>query len=745
VDTVELFDWIGSNILSERIMLVATARTNSQDSDLNRLLGRITARSTGTLLDIPLLDEASLEKMVCDRTSQPKLVARELFQRTSGHPFFVRHILGAIHSLDGVEELEEAIHRIPPTAIKLLSHQLQDLPSETKDALKIGALFGKIIPLALAAAVQGSAVESFIGDLSPAITAGLLTELDSDASHMCFSHMILRDALYDTFEADERRKLHARVAHQLICQSREDNEDNDGIIAQHLERALPISNPVTIARYRRSAGISHLEKFAFTEARSSLARARELTTGKNLLSVYEECHLRFELAEAQLYSADRLAAQSTLIEAAGIARKGGSAVLLAECAIRISPNFLAIEVGPFDPEHIELLREAIREIPANEMALRSRILSRLSLAVAWSGSTGQSARYSLEALSLAVRVGDSETMAAALAARSDALHGPDRLPERLATNERLQTAVRNTDDRHGIIMHHVRQAAALLDAGEINQLDAEIAACELAATSVNAPHYAWYAIAFRAMRALMKGDLAQATSLGEEFVAVGHRTGDVNVLTARVCQQCAVKLEINEIQDAVDHAIPFMCQFPGVRAWAAGIGMLNLHSGRSERANEILETFDETAIRNVFHEPGGGAGVAFLAEIAVYSGDTRRIAQLYDLCSPVGERSATLGYAIWYTGCFARYAGLLAGALDLRSESREHLRSAILHEKKRGATNWRIHAELDLAQELLKQERDLEEIQALLTSASVHATSRGLLRAKRRAQLLWEASRVASA
>ena len=161
--------------------------------------------------------------------------------------------------------------------------------------------------------------------------------------------------------------------------------------------------------------------------------------------------------------------------------------------------------------------------------------------------------------------------------------------------------------------------------------------------------------------------------------------------------------------------------------------MLDLHAGNIRRAIETLDTFDVTSINNLFHEPGGSAGVAFLAEIAVESGNKTKMSQIYKLCCAAGTRSATLGYAITYFGCYSRYAGILASALGLPTEAVEHLRLAVATEASRGATLWRVHAQLDLAEELLAQRAPSDEIRKICDDAVDEATDRGLFRVSRRA------------
>ncbi len=91
----------------------------------------------------------------------------------------------------------------------------------------------------------------------------------------------------------------------------------------------------------------------------------------------------------------------------------------------------------------------LETLPDEELSLRSRVMARLSLALSWSGSSERSARYALEALSIARKLNDFVALSAALAAKADVLHGPDRVGERLEVTAELEKAVRRQQNRPG--------------------------------------------------------------------------------------------------------------------------------------------------------------------------------------------------------------------------------------------------------------------------------------------------------
>jgi tetratricopeptide (TPR) repeat protein len=384
--------------------------------------------------------------------------------------------------------------------------------------------------------------------------------------------------------------------------------------------------------------------------------------------------------------------------------------------LQLAPDFLAIEIGSYDAHLISLLKESLERIPQNALSLRAQLLARLSHALLWSRDSRDSEKLAIDALQLARRSGNDTSLNAALAARADSLTGPDRVQDRMrATNELLNT-VREKDSLPDSVMQHVRLISALLEYGDIRAVDAAIASCERIATDMNVPQYLWYTKTFRAMRKLMEGDFHATHQLAKESHELGHKHGDENVLHSRACQTTCIFIEQNQATAALSTISAMASRRPLVRAWRAGTGYIHLMSQQPASAIRILESFDDSDVQLLFRETGGSAGVAFLAEIAAEAGDAERRSLLYNLCSMAPERSATLGFAIAYFGCFSRYAGLLAHKLGLQSEALEHLRNAIDIETKRGAILYRAHAALDLSHVLIETEQCADEVCELLSS-----------------------------
>ena len=733
-DSVDLLRWVAEDLVDCPLILAYSYRPPTSKPSQVSSLSKLSTHHTCTTITLTPLEVENVLALVSDRLAEPERVAQLLHQKTAGIPFFLQRLI-----LDPGSGLHEAdsrpnLHSLNLPNEDVITHQLGSLPAMERRALETGSIFGSTFPIDSASRVAGCERSIFLQRLETARRSEIILDSHENSESLHFAHTILRDALYEALPAETRRRLHTRAADSIIELNSNYVGSMAGIVADHLSRGLPVSDTDRLAKFSRLAGQHCISTLAFSDASSYLLRAKEIVDVSANSTAERRVSARIELAQAQIYAGDRAAGRRSLLDAARIARDFDLPELIAKSALGISPDYLSIEVGPYDSELVDLLYDCLERMCDECSPLRAQVMARLSLALAWSRSPESRARFALEAVSLAKRVGDPAAIAAALSARSDALHGPDRVIDRLKTNAELRHAVRRTGDRPGKILCHIRQIAALLDCGDIHGVDCEIAACEASVLEMNVPQFSWYPTAFRAMRELMKGRLESANRLGETFLSVGKRSKDVNVDASRACQLCMILVERGQSRQAVSFGEEFVARFPNVRAWAAGLGYVYLHAGDMKRALSTLDSFDTKDIASLFRETAGSAGVAFLAEIAIGASDTGRMAEIYDLISALGSRSATLGFGMGYFGCFGRIAGMLAQSLGLESEAVEHLRSAVATERHRGADLWTTHSELNLADALLSLEGGASEGATLLQASALEARRLGL----RRAHLYYE-------
>ena len=716
-DSLSLLAWIVEELSFDPVIVIATHRPSPETNVIAQGLSDIAALPRCKNIDLAPLTAHDISFMLDPLSSDRTALSKALELRTAGNAFYVTHLIRYLDSRINTESTESLVSALPSNGREIVSRQLSDLPTSTRNALAVASVAGGTFSIPTTAEILGISSKELLSQLETARRAWLIRE---DGCDFVFSHALLRDALYQTIDSSRRREIHLQLARDLI----KHRDSRSTLISDHLTKALPLTDSAEVRKFALLAGRDTAARFAYSEAQIFFRRALDLVESDSECSVADRCKILLEYANAQLYAGDRERARKTLLEAARLARRADSGELLAACALQLAPDFLAIEIGSYDAHLISMLRESLDSLPQNLLSLRAQLLARLSNALLWSRDSLDSEQLAIDALQLARRSGDATSLSAALAARADSLTGPHRVQERMRVTRELQKTVREKNNLPDSVMQHVRLISALLELGDLRAVDAAIDSCERVATDMNVPQYLWYGKTFRAMRKLMEGDFVATHRLAKESHELGDKHGDENVLHSRACQTTCIFIEQNQAAAALSTISAMASRRPLVRAWRAGTGYIHLMSQQPAEAQMILESFNDSEIQLLFRETGGSAGVAFLAEIAAEAGDVGRRSLLYDLCSTAPERSATLGYAIAYFGCFSRYAGILAHTLGLESEAIEHLRAAIDIESKRGAILYRAHAALDLSQVLIESELGSDEVRELLSSVqSINSNS----------------------
>ena len=224
-------------------------------------------------------------------------------------------------------------------------------------------------------------------------------------------------------------------------------------------------------------------RFAYLEAAMQYRLALNLTSGH---AKYRrlECECYIGLAESLTRTGDRSSAWTACTEAATLARLLAAPDLLARAALSLSPGFLSIETGFYDPEHVHLLQEAIESNSSAAPALQVELLSRLVTALYWSESDSRGPSISAEAVRLAELAGDNRSLALALHARHSALWHPDFTDERTAIARRLVALSRETDDIEGSLIY---RAGLITDLAEVGSRAALAVRLKASLATLEAP------------------------------------------------------------------------------------------------------------------------------------------------------------------------------------------------------------------------------------------------------------------
>jgi len=691
-DSILLLEYIATKLTLSPLFLLATTRPSIATRERIPALGRILGSADPTSVRLLPFSIDEVESLIPAFQPDRYEAALDIMGQTAGNPFYVTHLIRSQSSLSG-ENNNFLTRSIPAQhASEIVSRQLSDLPSRTRLVLQAASVVGTRFNISLVAAALGIPVSDALDSLEPARVARLIQASESDQG---FCHSILRDLLYDSIGRRARSELHAAIAASLEARTYEKAKSLSAIF-YHLSKgftAVPIDRVCTAGL---AAAAESMAGFAYHEAEKILRSALEISSQGESVNSATHLELMIALSNTTLYLGDRQQTKLTLAFAANLARKVGSAEHLAQCALAMAPDFLSIEVGTYDPDVVMILKESLEQLSPGSLALRARVLARLSQMSIWSGSADcEIEEMSQAALADAQLSGDPQALVAALAAHADASHGPDRIDERIQRTLKLQEATLTQSDTYSFLLQQTRLIAALLEKGEIRRISIENDRYRRVADETGLPQYRWYPVSTDSMLACLHGDLDLADHLAARYQELAGPCPDQNFTQTFACQYALRAIERDESLTILPLAQKFASQQKSVLSWAAATAWIQWDCGQHDAARESLRQFTEADVQKLFREPGGTIGLAALAETSAYLGERAQARFLFDLIVPVAHTFATAGYGVAYFGCMARYASVLATALRRADDAVRLADIAVERESLMRSKSWTIYAMLD--------------------------------------------------
>jgi tetratricopeptide (TPR) repeat protein len=633
-------------------------------------------------------------------------VAAEIHRRTAGNPFLVVQV-GRLLAADpsGLDD-----RTLPTGARDLLEGRLASLAPHDRTVLVGAAVFGMTFTIADVAAVLDAPVEQVAAALDRAAAARVVERVAGVGS-WAFVHDLFREATLAPVGDTSRRALHARAATTLVEIGAE-----PATVAHHFLTAGD-DHSGDAARWSTLAGHRAVGAFAWEEAAAHYERAlAALGPGDTDHGVRADALLG--LGQARLLVGDAAGAGRAFDGAAGIARKTGSAELLARAALGFSADLSGFEVRLFEQRQIDLLEEAAAGLEAADLdGLRATVLARLSVALSMSAPRDHRLALAETAVNLARNTGEPAVLGRCLAARCDALASPDRVATRLAdASEIVAIGERESDGPLELLGRRLR-LVALLESGDFAAVDDAAAAFARRAETVGNPLYSWYVPLWAAQRALVDGDLRACDTAIDEARTIGRSAGSTNAEMLTLVISLVRAWAEGDYRGAVDHMTRVTSENPDLAVHLSSAGahaMACALAGRTDEARLILDRcaslgtqalpFDGEWLANVYAMleaavlTGHPIAEALVPELTQYSalvafegigagihGPLARV--LARACSRLGRDDEAVGHARVALDIATRAGGLLAAdamrtlaeCLDARGSDADGEEAATMH------------------------------------------------------------------
>jgi DNA-binding NarL/FixJ family response regulator len=723
-----LLELLAGQLADAPILVVGTYRDVelTPDHPLSRVLGGMLRRSHVQRLVLDRLSPDEVVQLVAETPGMPR-VAETVLQRAEGNPLFVGEMLQLLQA-DGRDLSADASARtlVPPTVHDVIRRRLSRLSDACRRVLTVAAVIGPECDLRTLQAVSPQDDDETVDALDEAEALRIITPLPSTGPglQLRFTHVLVRDSLYDSLPAGQRARLHLQVGAALERLPGPTTDARLSELAHHFVQAASISRPEAVLRHVRRAAERAIQVLAYEVAVRLYTLALQLLDVDGSDDLAARCDLLLQLGTVQAWMTDDAASRRSFLEAAELARELRQAdeepdratSLLARAALGYAGAARQEYRSP-DAGGVRLLEEALAACGDEDSPDRARLLARIEAAETRPG-TGYSTshpgtRAGQDAIAVARRVDDPPALMDALLSRyygmaiDESRDGTVPLCDEI---EQLASRLRNPmilmDARRWRLKYY-------LEAGDLAAADAATAAYADLMREIQHPSAAWRMAVVRMSRALLVGDFAASEQASAEAARLGpkqprpgmpwHAPGELYLLRVEQGRLEEAERLVDELRRAYPAAPPLRC----ARAWIL-----------SERGAlpEARAEHESLAARDYAELHTGGRwnySAAFLARLCANLDDAPRAALLYHLLLPQARHTIISGVTFACYGAAAYHLGRLAATMRRPDLAAGHFEAAIRHHERLQARPWLARTRYQYAAALLAGRAEGTQAQAV--------------------------------
>jgi class 3 adenylate cyclase/tetratricopeptide (TPR) repeat protein len=730
-----------------RVLVLGTYRETdlAPDHPLPQLLADLQRDASTTTLWIDGLDErgiaALLEAATGHAVDEPVGdFVRLLRAETGGNPFFIRELLanlvepGALYRADDrwTTDLAAAKLAVPDRVRHVIRERVKRLSDPAKRTLEVAAVAGPSFSLSLLEGVLDEP-SSLLDGLDESVTAGLLTE--AAPGEYAFAHALVCQTIYEGHTSTRRMRLHRRLGEAL--EARTDADAHIEALAHHFAQAAADDQANKAAAYALAAGQNATVRLAYEDAVAYYDRGLDALERAPVPEEQRRGELLLARAEARWSLGDMDEARKDARQAAEFADRLGDAEHLARAALAYAgPQRL--EVAPaITAPLVYLLERALEALDESDSALRARVMARLAAVLAYSAPYRRRPALAYQALEMARRVGDKRTLVEVLTRSTPAMWAPDNLDERRATANELTRLATDVGDRAFEAGARKWSVVNLLELGDIDAAERELAACDRLADALHQRYPRYTAALARAGHAHLQGRLADFEALAHEALALGLEGHDEMATQLFGAHMVTLRREQGRLGELVDAVSDLVERYPEIPTWRCALAGVCAELDRRHDAQRELEALACHDFADLPRDYAWMLSIAILSEVVAFLNDAHRAQLLYQLLLPFAHRCLVIDGPTCL-GSASRPLGLLATTMGRMDAAARHFEDALAMNSKIRSPLWVAHTQYDYAQTLLRRDHpgDRDKALKLLAAALATADKLGLKALDNRAQHL---------
>jgi tetratricopeptide (TPR) repeat protein len=667
--SIRLLRFLARDPRTRRLAIIAAYRDSAVTADrpLADALGELASR--GLHIHLEGLDEHSVavlaQALVADGTVVPS--ARLVRRRSGGNPLFVRELARLLDAGTGSGARDV---QIPSSVRAVVAARLGGLSAPARGALAAAAVIGSEFDVRVLGPMTARSNASVLNAVDEARSVRLVDAVEG--SRFAFAHALVQEVLYDSLSLSERTELHGRAA-DVIEQQHGDVRISE--IAHHRIRSAVGEPDERAVDWAMRAAEHSVDVLAYEQAVAWYGSALGLLPSDR---PELEGELLIQRGNAAIAAGDLPSAREAFRQAAVVARSHGDVDRLARAALGLGAGHGGFEVPLNDHVQISLLEETLATLGPDPSALRARLLARLSVALSFAEGEVRRRGLSEEAIATARAVGDDSALGYALAVHCDVIAGPEWSEERRDEAAEVVRLARLLGDRELELLGRRLRLVALLELGDMPSADEEVSRFERVADSLRQPLYRWYVPLWHGMRALMRGDLAEAIRLNAEAEHAGRLAHSQNAVLLTLTQRWVCQRAAGEFVESGEELAALLGLQPGGTPLLAGDSLVRMRAviaaqlGDVDRVATLIDQLVRTGVHERAHDSEWLPEMCQLAEVVALVGDGEIAELLLEQLAPYSHRFCVEGIGAAFSGSVSWYLAMLARSLGRTADARAY-------------------------------------------------------------------------
>lgn len=245
--------------------------------DHDRVLAQI-ARE-GRRLALHGLDQDSVNQLYGNAAGQQPsdAMGRALHEASEGNPLFVEEVIRMLTTKGDIRRPDYSVgFRVPEGVSGIVRRRLDGLKDEVSELLSVASVIGREFDLDLLRQVVGIDLDILLEMLDQAVDAEIISET-SALGRYAFSHILIRETLYEDLTAAKRMRLHRTVADTLEETRSSAAEARLTELAHHWFKAAQAGDAAKTMRYAIEGAEEAMSQHAYEEAARLYQRALKVS------------------------------------------------------------------------------------------------------------------------------------------------------------------------------------------------------------------------------------------------------------------------------------------------------------------------------------------------------------------------------------------------------------------------------------------------------------------------------------